>query len=1284
MATVTAAASGPQLLASSSTGYDVQQDAQQFGSQGVDQEDEMSTFWCRALYDYQPPDGSSLSFRKDDIIEVLSRLDTGWWDGLLGEQRGWFPSNYVTVISEEEAEMALGGGGMFTTQVPSIADSFTVDMTSSGSGWRRSDDDEWGPGEMEFLNQASPGTHDRNGLKGEMVQHNDFWVPQVSQDGRIFYVNTQTGQQSRDIPREPDSDPDADLAALSSQLPSGAGPNAGFGTSIPNRSPTPEPWIRRLTDDGLSYHYVNKLSGEESWTLPPSALAGRLRSESSVSASTGRPDSFPDWLSMASPASSVFPAQRDRRGSTPGNHAGANSTQQAGQIALTPPEHLARTLQQALAAPQPKSPIVLSDQVQKAIAAVLRYLQTITSRQPEQLEELDRRVLEVVSAIRNLVYVTASPPNHIPASLYPRDAEDPRPSSAASSSQTHLKVAQRKVAGALSKFVLSALAMQYDPGLQDGDRQPGRLESDIAELERAVAAFVMDVRDLTGQEAPEKPLPTKRLYGAFSTANVGLGLPGAGVGGTWRGFGYVPLDVTAQPPMQILSTDRVSDMKAAMKSFLQALSTAVAFLKRADLSIEHVRTETKNALTQLDLTLKLVNSIDIARHVDVDGIGAVVVGQNLPSGQYTQIVDSARLLMRTLEASLQSLYDDGSSLLIAIQRLGQPWTENRAAIRDHIDALLDAVIANADVMVQSLESLLVVGHDEANTSQFDYRSSIDWRLSRPPDLLDLDATLDLGTVLSRKPPRPLPDPKLASINTVKRIRADSVSDAPTPASSSHEVVSASEETLVSPSIDPTGMEKLATVSQLSKSPPRSKAGASKAERILGSDLPSHIKEKLDLDSKPWYLRPNYDQSEIMLEPDGTVRAGTPAALVERLTAHEQVDTTFNHHFLLTFKSFMTVDQLFNLLVRRFYIEAPPNLSPIEFEDWSNSKQCIIRFRVLNILKTMVTDEGVLEKSDMYILGPMKEFVSNEDVVNIAAAKQLLILIERSQKGGEMPVKITTVPIAPPAPYLPRNPRNMKLLDIDPIEIARQLTLMEFAMYKKIRSMECLMRSKASKPGKHNDSFSQIIQLTNKIGYWVAESILENKDSKRRASIVKHFVMAADQCRILQNYSTMNAIVSGLAGTSVRRLKRTWEQVDARTMERLRLCESNFETIKNYNSYRHMLAGLAPPCLPFIGSFLTTLVFINDGSGDKLGDDMINFRKRQKAAEVIQDIKRWQSNPYNFATVASILSYLEQCLNKYADDGVDYADQLWKLSLEREPKEREDERMARLLQESGFL
>ena len=73
---------------------------------------------------------------------------------------------------------------------------------------------------------------------------------------------------------------------------------------------------------------------------------------------------------------------------------------------------------------------------------------------------------------------------------------------------------------------------------------------------------------------------------------------------------------------------------------------------------------------------------------------------------------------------------------------------------------------------------------------------------------------------------------------------------------------------------------------LGKSPPRGAGRSNKLMKILGPETPQHYIHKLNAEQKPWYLRPNYDQSEIMIDPDGGVRAGTPMALVERLTAHE--------------------------------------------------------------------------------------------------------------------------------------------------------------------------------------------------------------------------------------------------------------------------------------------------------------------------------------------------------------------------------------------------------------
>jgi son of sevenless len=97
--------------------------------------------------------------------------------------------------------------------------------------------------------------------------------------------------------------------------------------------------------------------------------------------------------------------------------------------------------------------------------------------------------------------------------------------------------------------------------------------------------------------------------------------------------------------------------------------------------------------------------------------------------------------------------------------------------------------------------------------------------------------------------------------------------------------------------------------------------------------------------------------------------------------------------------------------------------------------------------------------------------------------------------------------------------------------------------------------------------------------------------------------------------------------------------------------------------------------------LTILIYINDGNKDILVKEgnLINFNKRQKAAEVIREIKKFQSAPYNFTTVDSIQAFIKESLT--IDKPSDF---FWQLSLEREPREREDEKMARLLQESGFL
>lgn len=60
------------------------------------------------MHDYQPEGHSinCLTFRARQIIRVLNRDPSGWWDGEVEGRRGWFPSNYVTcevgLLTEDE------------------------------------------------------------------------------------------------------------------------------------------------------------------------------------------------------------------------------------------------------------------------------------------------------------------------------------------------------------------------------------------------------------------------------------------------------------------------------------------------------------------------------------------------------------------------------------------------------------------------------------------------------------------------------------------------------------------------------------------------------------------------------------------------------------------------------------------------------------------------------------------------------------------------------------------------------------------------------------------------------------------------------------------------------------------------------------------------------------------------------------------------------------------------------------------------------------------------------
>ncbi|KAG1763011.1 ras GEF [Suillus occidentalis] len=1106
----------------------------------------------------------------------------------------------------------------------------------------------------------------------------DFWIPQVSGDGQIYYTNTVTGQLSRDLPFDTEDEAfDCDLAGLtSSQSSSRAGTGAGLGfasygdvdtlsvVNDPSQFQSKIPVEPARPPDPSSSHYPNNPNG--ALTAPtklssPFLLSdhppGRTRAQTDSSALPSNRHTYRVPSGLSTLPDQALKRSLTTRESSSTSHPMSMSMDQDPRLfshshrphELPPdedPSHLPTEIPSLEEVLSPRPPELISellDRSQQAIRSVITHLQQFgIPRIADDEVIVDRLISATIASVRDLLYVSGPSFGQIPNGLVPKGSQDQQSTSTAS--HTLLVPAQRRAIATLSKFLLSARAILNDGPWSTSD-SIGNLATDATELEHSVADFVSIAQSCRCDELDCDKGP-RHLQ-------------------AWKGFGWVTIDGNEEAPRRSLDSAVLNDIVGLVLQVQDKLNEFVEAL-RASAPADVVTPVGLRMMTQLSSLLHHLGDLHVARHVDIEPVDQAELDDG---ARYLRTVEKARVLVRSFEATTQAVYDDGAALLTTTQRIRrveecETW-RGRDEHYDTLEALNSSLDFNLQVLRQTLESLLVIVQEQTYILERSNKSPIEWRMSQRSLMTTMlaeealnstnndlyDTNNDEADDILRN---------VASIEITTPIAETSAKNGQLP--------------LISDTARWADYEDLRII----RTPPRQ----DKIRAFFGDDAPSHYLITLNAEAKPWYLRPTYNPNDVLVDPDGTTRGGTVAGLVERLTAHEYADPKFSKAFLMTYKTFTTLDELFKLLVERFWIQPPEGLNPPELVEWRKLKQQIIRIRVINTIKSMVQDDDVLERDDAYILDRMMEFVSHDEVITLPAAKQLMVIIKRAQRGRD-PNKVTiSTALDPPPP--PIVPRRMELLDIDVLELARQLTITESQLYQKIRPSECLLRSKESKAD-HHDNIANFIRRSNRVSFlpacanWVAYAILCKDEPRRRASIMKHFI---SRCRHIQNFSTMLAIVSGLNSSPIRRLKRSWEQVGTRYMSQLETCETTINSYKTFNVYRHALAKVSPPCVPFVGVFLTALTHIQDGSKDSLPNNLVNFRKRQKTSEVIQDLQRWQTQPHNFHPLPSVLVYLDDVLGQFGDK--DVSDVFWRLSLEREPREKEEEKLARMLHESGFF
>ncbi|KAF4123290.1 hypothetical protein GMORB2_6841, partial [Geosmithia morbida] len=1144
--------------------------------------------YVRALYDYEADDRTSLSFHEGDVIQVITQLDSGWWDGVINGVRGWFPSNYCQTITSPDD---LPDPTQFPPQFDHLDDDGD-DADPYDDGYEQDDDSEFdGPTALPI---------EGNDMADK--SRADFWIPQATPDGRLFYYNMMTGERSMELPLEP-------------PVSNETGPRDRMNVSIPERTRLPpEMMARGLTqdEDYDSATSVSEVEGGHSNIQPRGSISTMLSPSASM-------DSINGMSAGGRPRHDTISTGQLAPGQTHNMASATSFTSTTYNIPTT--TAVPKSFFDDGASP----PLTWSLLVGNMKHAIDQYRDAISN---SRRSEYVARAEDISDHLRLLLAAgSGTTDNH---------SGQPSIISTNKALYPHFRDMMSK----FSKLVISSHIAAADwPNAESV--QKCLQEADGVLL--GVFSYVEVAKQQRGEDIP-------RLFPGF--------VVGSNTGGSWQNNGLGPRDPIIVNFLEdeegVMEPTAMLDgqLLARLDEYKRMLVSSIRELDKCLVTPDKIITPQRHELVGNSVCLsggRVVEAfkswISMIESIDLSSLGNTF--------QTPQLAD--------FSVNKQSLYDNIADLVLSCQAVAGPladeWAEVRGeALENRLDYVrqcaraLETNSAHIGFSLQLLQEQVQINLQNTMPPQ-NQRQQVDsgvWA-----DYVLRTRHLQRGEAMSSDRIHQRSDSRTTDTRP-PLLTAQSFSEGDPP---------------------PGGFRK---------------GDAAKVKKILGED-PTPQTTVAAAEEIPPFLLLDFEHEvswETKTSPP-TVKGGSLLGLVEQLTRHDKLDSSFNNTFLLTYRSFTSARELFELLVKRFGIQPPPGLSQTEFETWQARKQKLIRFRVVNILKNWFDGfwmEDYNEDSKQIIRDVYSFAKDTVKSTETPGSQPLMTVLDQRLSGKEAGARrmIQTLNQNTPSPIMPKNMKKLKFLDIDVTEFARQLTIIESRLYGKIRPTECLNKTWQKKVPEGESELAPnvkaLILHSNQMTNWVAEMILAQAEARKRVVVIKHFVAVADKCRGMNNFSTLTSIISALGTAPISRLKRTWDQVPQRTQATLESMRRIMASTKNFGEYREQLHAANPPCVPFFGVYLTDLTFIEDGIPSIIKKtNLINFAKRAKTAEVIRDIQQYQNVGYSLQPVPELQDYILSNMQAAGD-----VHEMYDRSLQVEPREREDEKIVRVLAESGFL
>ncbi|XP_016898396.2 ras-specific guanine nucleotide-releasing factor 2, partial [Cynoglossus semilaevis] len=246
--------------------------------------------------------------------------------------------------------------------------------------------------------------------------------------------------------------------------------------------------------------------------------------------------------------------------------------------------------------------------------------------------------------------------------------------------------------------------------------------------------------------------------------------------------------------------------------------------------------------------------------------------------------------------------------------------------------------------------------------------------------------------------------------------------------------------------------------------------------------------------------------------------------------------------------------------------------------------------------------------------------------------------------------------------MPDIPKAECFESLSAMELAEQITLLDHIIFRSIPYEEFLGQGWMKVDKTERTPFiMKTSQHFNDMSNLVASQIMTHTDVGSRASSIEKWVAVADICRCLNNYNGILEVTSALNRSAIYRLKKTWAKVSKQTKALMDKLQKTVSSEGRFKNLRETLKNCNPPCVPYLGMYLTDLVFIEEGTPNFTEEGLVNFSKMRMISHIIREIRQFQQTPYRIELQVKATQYLlDKTLTMDEDT-------LYDLSLKIEPR-----------------